>query len=124
MVAHPIQHALVLRFQNALVKHACTTMISVMMTTVGMMHLVSLSLTNRDHITVPRAARADATRASTTHVIDEFGAKDYRHLTKLKDDHASRPLWVAPDGHIFLESFSPVYKKAHDFLIAIAEARL
>ena len=25
------------------------------------------------------------------------------------------------DGHIFLESFSSVYKHAHDFLIAIAE---
>lgn len=37
-------------------------------------------------------------------------------------DHASRPLWVAPDGHIFLESFSPVYKHARDFLIAISEA--
>lgn len=27
----------------------------------------------------------------------------------------------APNGHIFLESFSPVYKHAHDFLIAISE---
>ncbi|KAM6178891.1 general transcription and DNA repair factor IIH helicase/translocase subunit XPB [Rhynchocyon petersi] len=39
----------------------------------------------------------------------------------LKDDHSSRPLWVAPDGHIFLEAFSPVYKYAQDFLVAIAE---
>lgn len=39
----------------------------------------------------------------------------------LKIDHISRPLWVAPNGHIFLESFSPVYKHAHDFLIAISE---
>lgn len=39
----------------------------------------------------------------------------------LKVDHTSRPLWVAPNGHIFLESFSPVYKHAHDFLIAISE---
>ncbi|XP_017732824.1 PREDICTED: TFIIH basal transcription factor complex helicase XPB subunit isoform X2 [Rhinopithecus bieti] len=39
----------------------------------------------------------------------------------LKDDHTSRPLWVAPDGHIFLEAFSPVYKYAQDFLVAIAE---
>lgn len=39
----------------------------------------------------------------------------------LKADNASRPLWVAPNGHIFLEAFSPVYKHAHDFLIAIAE---
>ena len=30
-------------------------------------------------------------------------------------------LFQAPDGHIFLESFSPVYKHAHDFLIAISE---
>ncbi|XP_068670729.1 general transcription and DNA repair factor IIH helicase/translocase subunit XPB-like isoform X2 [Montipora foliosa] len=52
---------------------------------------------------------------------DEFGGKDYRKLINLKGDHASRPLWVAPDGHIFLESFSPVYKHAHDFLIAISE---
>ena len=27
----------------------------------------------------------------------------------------------APNGHIFLEAMSPVYKYAHDFLIAIAE---
>ncbi|XP_074857820.1 general transcription and DNA repair factor IIH helicase/translocase subunit XPB isoform X2 [Carettochelys insculpta] len=39
----------------------------------------------------------------------------------LKGDHSSRPLWVAPDGHIFLEAFSPVYKYAQDFLVAIAE---
>lgn len=52
---------------------------------------------------------------------DEFGAKDYRSLLELRADHDSRPLWVAPDGHIFLEAFSPVYKHAHDFLIAISE---
>ena len=51
---------------------------------------------------------------------EERGAKDYRNL-QLKPDHMSRPLWVAPNGHIFLESFSPVYKHAHDFLIAISE---
>lgn len=52
---------------------------------------------------------------------DEFGAKDYSKLLDLKTDHGSRPIWVAPDGHIFLESFSPVYRHARDFLIAIAE---
>ncbi|XP_052095482.1 general transcription and DNA repair factor IIH helicase subunit XPB-like [Mytilus californianus] len=52
---------------------------------------------------------------------DEFGAKDYRNTLDLKNDHNSRPLFVAPNGHIFLESFSPVYKHAHDFLIAISE---
>lgn len=28
---------------------------------------------------------------------------------------------MTPDGHVFLETFSPVYKQAYDFLIAIAE---
>ncbi|KAJ8003335.1 hypothetical protein DPEC_G00147260 [Dallia pectoralis] len=53
--------------------------------------------------------------------LDEYGAKDYRLQMLLKNDHGSRPLWVAPDGHIFLEAFSPVYKYAQDFLVAIAE---
>ena len=39
----------------------------------------------------------------------------------LKDDHDKRPLWIAPDYRIFLEAFSPLYKAATDFLIAIAE---
>lgn len=39
----------------------------------------------------------------------------------LKPDHVNRPLWVVPDGRIFLETFSPVYRQAYDFLIAIAE---
>jgi len=67
---------------------------------------------------VPDGASRKLTEIGKT---DEFGAKDYRKDMKLKQDHGSRPLWVAPDGHIFLESFSPVYKHAHDFLIAIAE---
>lgn len=71
---------------------------------------------------VPKAAsrNLEATESALSRV-DEFGAKDYRIEMKLKPDHASRPLWVAPDGHIFLESFSPVYRHAHDFLIAISE---
>lgn len=47
--------------------------------------------------------------------------KDFRSEMILRTDNQNRPLWVTPDGHIFLESFSPVYKHAHDFLIAIAE---
>lgn len=74
---------------------------------------------------VPEAARQDIERLggaeSGAVVEDEFGAKDYRSQMQLKTDHAVRPLWVAPDGHIFLEAFSPVYRHAHDFLIAIAE---
>ncbi|OMO65042.1 putative rad25/xp-B DNA repair helicase [Corchorus olitorius] len=34
---------------------------------------------------------------------------------------ANRPLWVCADGRIFLETFSPFYKQAYDFLMAIAE---
>ncbi|XP_037075678.1 general transcription and DNA repair factor IIH helicase subunit XPB-like [Pollicipes pollicipes] len=69
---------------------------------------------------VPDAAKHDAEKEVQA-AEDEFGAKDYRSQMLLKPDHVSRPLWVAPDGHIFLESFSPVYRHAHDFLIAIAE---
>ncbi|KAK9880738.1 hypothetical protein WA026_013062 [Henosepilachna vigintioctopunctata] len=70
---------------------------------------------------VPNAAARDAERNDQNIDEDEFGAKDYRSQMMLKPDNASRPLWVAPNGHIFLESFSPVYKHAHDFLIAISE---
>lgn len=72
-------------------------------------------------ISVPKAASHNLEGQTIVLRTDDFGAKDYRHEMKLKPDHASRPLWVAPDGHIFLESFSPVYKHAHDFLIAVAE---
>ena len=61
----------------------------------------------------------DSAQTIVTH--DQFGAKDYRSQMTMKPDHASRPLYVAPDGHIFLESFSPVYRHARDFLIAISE---
>lgn len=70
---------------------------------------------------VPGAAARNAENNDQDIQEDEFGAKDYRSQMTLKPDHASRPLWVAPNGHIFLESFSPVYKHAHDFLIAISE---
>lgn len=69
---------------------------------------------------VPGAAACDAEKTDQA-IEDEFGAKDYRSKMELKPDNVSRPLWVAPNGHIFLESFSPVYKHAHDFLIAISE---
>ncbi|XP_026325272.1 general transcription and DNA repair factor IIH helicase subunit XPB-like isoform X1 [Hyposmocoma kahamanoa] len=75
---------------------------------------------NAENVVVPGAAMQDAEKNDQV-PEDEFGAKDYRSQMALKTDHASRPLWVAPNGHIFLEAFSPVYKHAHDFLIAIAE---
>ena len=48
------------------------------------------------------------------------GAKDFTSLP-LKPDHAARPLWVCPDGRIILETFSPAYRAATDFLVAVAE---
>ncbi|XP_038603260.1 general transcription and DNA repair factor IIH helicase subunit XPB [Tachyglossus aculeatus] len=68
---------------------------------------------------IPSAAGKQVDEAGTK--LDEYGAKDYRLQMPLKEDHASRPLWVAPDGHVFLEAYSPVYKYAQDFLVAIAE---
>ncbi|XP_039755956.1 general transcription and DNA repair factor IIH helicase subunit XPB [Pararge aegeria] len=75
---------------------------------------------NGENTGVPGAAMQDAEKNDQV-PEDEFGAKDYRSQMELKQDSSSRPLWVAPNGHIFLEAFSPVYKHAHDFLIAIAE---
>ncbi|XP_054735894.1 general transcription and DNA repair factor IIH helicase subunit XPB [Anastrepha obliqua] len=70
---------------------------------------------------VPVAASKNVETNDDGIMTDEYGAKDYRAQMELKSDHGNRPLWVAPNGHIFLESFSPVYKHAHDFLIAISE---
>jgi len=55
--------------------------------------------------------------------LNNFRSKalsDYSAL-RLKDDHENRPIWVTPDGDVFLETYSSLYKHAYDFLIAIAE---
>lgn len=50
-----------------------------------------------------------------------FRKGDFSYL-KLKPDHASRPLWINPDnGHIILESFSPLAEQVQDFLVTISE---
>ena len=46
--------------------------------------------------------------------------KDFSKVP-LKPDHEKKPIWVTSDGHVYLETFSPVYKQAYDFLIAIAD---
>ncbi|GLD98095.1 hypothetical protein PINS_up006792 [Pythium insidiosum] len=51
---------------------------------------------------------------------DAPGFFDFSTLN-MKKDHAARPVWVCPNGRIFLEAFSPIYKQAYDFLVAIAE---
>ncbi|KAL4186917.1 hypothetical protein AMTRI_Chr09g36580 [Amborella trichopoda] len=52
--------------------------------------------------------------------LQEGKKRDFTKL-ELKLDHSNRPLWACADGRIFLETFSPLYKQAYDFLIAIAE---
>ncbi|KAJ7944948.1 DNA repair helicase XPB1 [Quillaja saponaria] len=54
---------------------------------------------------------------------DGEGRQEKQDFSKLelKPDHSNRPLWACGDGRIFLETFSPLYKQAYDFLIAIAE---
>ena len=42
-------------------------------------------------------------------------------LVPLKEHHEKRPLWVSEDGRIYVETFSPWYEAAQEFLIAIAE---
>ncbi|XP_071527145.1 general transcription and DNA repair factor IIH helicase/translocase subunit XPB [Panulirus ornatus] len=71
---------------------------------------------------VPQASKQNVEeRGDLITPKDHFGAFDYRAEMELREDHESRPLWIATNGHIFLESFSPVYKHAKDFLITIAE---
>eukprot|EP01080_Neovahlkampfia_damariscottae_P004638 gene4638-8211_t len=53
-------------------------------------------------------------------LTDLFDIGDYSNL-KLKQDHENRPLYVCPNKTIVLETFSPVYQQAYDFLVAIAE---
>ena len=47
--------------------------------------------------------------------------KDFTNELTLKNNHEKRPIYVCPDGRIFLEAFSELYLHARDFLIAIAE---
>lgn len=49
-----------------------------------------------------------------------FNKRDYSYL-HLKPNHASRPIWMDPDGTIILESFSPLAPRAQEFLTTIGE---
>ncbi|CAD5233663.1 unnamed protein product [Bursaphelenchus xylophilus] len=62
-----------------------------------------------------------ATRRDDGEIVrDRYGAKDFTHL-KMHEDHERRPMWIGEDCMIYLESFSPNYKAAHDFLVTVAE---
>lgn len=70
---------------------------------------------------IPRAAREATFLLDDGEPDDEDAVvKDYTNLP-LRPDHESRPVYVSGDMRIFLETFSPVYKQAYDFLVAIAE---
>ena len=56
---------------------------------------------------------------SATH-LQNSSFLDYSHI-QLKPDHEKRPLWIGQDSLVLLEAFSPLYKVATDFLVAIAE---
>lgn len=42
--------------------------------------------------------------------VDEAGRGEIGEKGSLKEDHASRPLWIISNNHIFLETFSPLYR--------------
>lgn len=67
--------------------------------------------------------KAKVVSDSTLQLDDEEydGFQDLSKVLTMKKDHDLRPLWVAEDCRIFLESFSPLYQQANDFLIAISE---
>ena len=67
-----------------------------------------------------RPAAAGTTPLLLPHVPLSDTHTDVRGA-ELKADHALRPLWVCPDGHIFLERFNRYYEKACDFLAVVAE---
>uniref|UniRef100_A0A0D9YDG6 DNA 3'-5' helicase n=1 Tax=Oryza glumipatula TaxID=40148 RepID=A0A0D9YDG6_9ORYZ len=69
---------------------------------------------------IDETAELDYTDDDVRDADREVKKRDFTKL-ELKPDHANRPLWACADGRIFLETFSPLYKQAYDFLIAIAE---
>ncbi|XP_073133014.1 general transcription and DNA repair factor IIH helicase/translocase subunit XPB1 isoform X2 [Henckelia pumila] len=85
-------------------------------------HIKKIKYSQEDH----RNIGADEDNSHFHEDMDEDlrdGEGKKRDFTKLelKPDHENRPLWACADGRIFLETSSPLYKQAYDFLIAIAE---
>ena len=82
---------------------------------------VELEVQDEDSVDAADAVPKASSQNVEAAIAPKDEAKDYRALLALKPDHGSRALWVGPDGHIFLESFSPAYRHAHNFLLAISE---
>lgn len=68
---------------------------------------------------LPRAAQ-QATFDVENDKDDDAALKDFTHLP-LRKDHVNRPVYVTNDMRILLETFSPLYKPAYEFLVGIAE---
>lgn len=90
-------------------------------TTVDEERVLSRSAANAPAAVAVGGSTATGGQAVVPTPRDEFGSKDLRAILHLRPDHPTRPLWVGPDGHIFLETFGPISSQAQDFLIAIAE---
>lgn len=65
--------------------------------------------------------RKAADRQKSLSYVDSLFESPPETVLPLKKDHYNRPLWISDDGHIFMESFSPISELAQDFLTAIAE---
>ncbi|CAI5457744.1 unnamed protein product [Closterium sp. Yama58-4] len=74
-----------------------------------------LVLDEDDELRAQRISAAGEGTSEEGHALRDFSKM------QLKEDHSQRPMWVCPDGRIILETYSPLYKHAYDFLIAIAE---
>lgn len=46
--------------------------------------------------------------------------RNFAQITQ-KSDIDNRPMWVCPNGIVYLDTGSPLYKRASDFLVAIAD---
>ena len=64
----------------------------------------------------------ETTLAITLNLSSRRAPSPFIHSTG-KDRHETHPIWVMPDGKIFLESFSKFYVSVCEFLVAIAEPR-
>lgn len=69
---------------------------------------------------IPKAAQKANFNLNDGEDEADEAVRDFGTLT-LKSDHETRPVYVSGDMRIFLETFSPIYKQAYDFLVAIAE---
>ena len=81
---------------------------------------VSDSDVETDHRMAEIDSDEDERRAANQDDTVIPASRDFSQLT-LKPDHDRRPIWVCPNGRVFLDTRSAIYKQAYDFLIAISD---